>query len=306
VYVFPGFKDDLFSEWKGALTKIARKHKDIVISEGDWGIFKVIKGILNPLSTMTTELSKSDMPVSSLKLWMRVLGPLVQRVASLSVEEETPDVQLLKSIGTEMLDKYNKYSEVYSSFEVFACVVLDPRLKLATARTLFTPEELEKYMEVLKDTIAGIITVSAPADQPQVQSDNYYSIIQSFVPEEPQFVTELEQYLGLPKIPLIQSPREWWKSNETLFPALARLARRYLTIQATSVESERLFSIAGHVVSRRRTRLSMQTVRQLICLRSWTKMTEYNGARVKDDAEIESAESDYDAWVYDTDGELSE
>jgi len=43
-----------------------------------------------------------------------------------------------------------------------------------------------------------------------------------------------------------ESPLVWWKNNITRYPIL-RLAKKYLAIPATSVPSERAFSIAGHI-----------------------------------------------------------
>jgi hypothetical protein len=48
----------------------------------------------------------------------------------------------------------------------------------------------------------------------------------------------------------------WWKDNETKFPILAKLARMYLAIQATSAPpSERIFSVATRIIKYDRARL---------------------------------------------------
>ena len=50
-------------------------------------------------------------------------------------------------------------------------------------------------------------------------------------------------------------PLQWWKQNQGLFPILARLAKVYLAVQATSAPSEWVFSIASRLIAGRRTRL---------------------------------------------------
>src|SRR6266513_1782414 len=64
-------------------------------------------------------------------------------------------------------------------------------------------------------------------------------------------------------------PLEWWKTHSSEYPNLAKLARDYLSIQASSVPCEQLFSIAGQVLCKSRNRLTGELVRACICLRSW-------------------------------------
>ena len=58
----------------------------------------------------------------------------------------------------------------------------------------------------------------------------------------------------------------WWKKHAVRFPYLSRLARRYLAMPATSASVERLFSVAGQVVSAKRARLDPSTVTLLVFL----------------------------------------
>ena len=64
-------------------------------------------------------------------------------------------------------------------------------------------------------------------------------------------------------------PLEWWKTHCTEYPNLSNLALDYLCIQASSIPCEQLFSIAGQVLCKSRNRLTGESVRLCICLRSW-------------------------------------
>lgn len=64
---------------------------------------------------------------------------------------------------------------------------------------------------------------------------------------EDQFNLELIRYEG--EQPISSSPIDWWVENQSRYPLLSQLARRYLSIPATSVPCERVFSTAGYVVS---------------------------------------------------------
>lgn len=62
-------------------------------------------------------------------------------------------------------------------------------------------------------------------------------------------------------------PRCWWQTVGSFrCPSLAKLCLKYLAIPATSVPSERAFSVAGEVVSAKRERLLPDHMEQLVFL----------------------------------------
>ena len=63
-----------------------------------------------------------------------------------------------------------------------------------------------------------------------------------------------------------KSPFDWWKRNCRLYPNVSKLAQTYLSIPATSVPSERLFSKAGLVITNRRSCLEPNFAEQLVFL----------------------------------------
>ena len=62
------------------------------------------------------------------------------------------------------------------------------------------------------------------------------------------------------------SPLSWWKERQNSYPILAQLARKYLAIPASSVPSERIFSLAGNLVTKKRVQLSPENINLLIFL----------------------------------------
>lgn len=73
-------------------------------------------------------------------------------------------------------------------------------------------------------------------------------------------------YFGEKSIAKEETPLLWWKANNERYPMLARLAKSYLCIPATSTPSERLFSAAGNIASKKRASLSQEHVDMLTFL----------------------------------------
>lgn len=71
---------------------------------------------------------------------------------------------------------------------------------------------------------------------------------------------ELLQYLADKPPSRDNQPLLWWKTNEHRFSRLTKVARSWLCIPATSTPSERLFSKAGSVVSKKRNSLKPKNV----------------------------------------------
>jgi len=67
---------------------------------------------------------------------------------------------------------------------------------------------------------------------------------------------------------VFSDPLPWWKLHARNFPLLARVARRVLAIPASSAQSERLFSVAGQTVTKKRNSLASDNVELLVFLRT--------------------------------------
>ena len=82
----------------------------------------------------------------------------------------------------------------------------------------------------------------------------------------PQDKDEYEQFKQEPSISFEDDPLKWWAVKQSRYPTIAKLATRYLMIPATSVPCESLFSYAGHLVNKKRTSLTSDSVRDIMFL----------------------------------------
>ena len=82
--------------------------------------------------------------------------------------------------------------------------------------------------------------------------------------------TELLAYHSQPPLHLVSADGNsttdiliWWKNEQSKYPRLSKLARRFLSAMSTSVPCERAFSTSGWIVNKRRTSLTGSHVSDL-------------------------------------------
>lgn len=61
---------------------------------------------------------------------------------------------------------------------------------------------------------------------------------------------------------------DWWKMNEKCYPRLSKVALQLLSIPASSAAAERVFSLAGNVITEKRNKLGPKSVDSLLFLHS--------------------------------------
>lgn len=77
---------------------------------------------------------------------------------------------------------------------------------------------------------------------------------------------EVARYLTSARTDTHLTLLQWWKNNGHFYPRLSLLARKYLSVPASSVPCERVFSLAGHLVNKKRARLSKDNIDLIIFL----------------------------------------
>lgn len=166
-------------------------------------------------------------------------------------------------------------------------VYLDPRFK--TFCFVADPRERQNTLDRAAARVSALVDrrpqAAVPSNAPPPTDSPYLRDMQDIFGAEvilplrngrPE--DELERYRREPcasmwlvsedtdRAPRLLDPLAWWRDHESAFPRLAALARRYLSVTATSVASERAFSKSGWIVNKRRCSLSDQSVSLLLFL----------------------------------------
>jgi len=76
---------------------------------------------------------------------------------------------------------------------------------------------------------------------------------------------EIQKYICIDANPT-ENPIKWWKTYCAQLPLLSSMAQKYLCIPATSMPSERAFSVAGNIVTSKRSCLLPENTEMLTFL----------------------------------------
>lgn len=177
-----------------------------------------------------------------------------------------------EAASSKMLKYYNRTSNTYS-----IATVLDPRFNIAYYKATANNDNCEdprKIEELVVDKIKSnynqFITEHHPGSSLGSKNDfisSIFSASSAFAEESPEW----KRYCSLQSESKNVDPLAWWKVHQDKYPALAKMAKDYLAIPATSVNSERAFSSSGQTVTCNRYSLSNPVIRALQCLKSWNR-----------------------------------
>nr|XP_015922601.2 E3 SUMO-protein ligase ZBED1-like [Parasteatoda tepidariorum] len=193
--------------------------------------------------------------------------PLLRKVNK-SLRELPSDNSMQKQIKSELLSSLIRYEKPELMSLLRLSSFCDPRFRLN-----FIDEPEQTKMIVLEKMIALYEIEDAQSvatvENPKVLEDTKKGLEKLLESDEdddtlnvniltPSCKAEREfnNFISMPKVGLNDDPLKWWKMNEHNFPTLKLLARKYLTVQGSSVPSERVFSTGGNVVRKNRASLS--------------------------------------------------
>ncbi|XP_056094536.1 E3 SUMO-protein ligase ZBED1-like [Rhinichthys klamathensis goyatoka] len=265
-----------FLEQEKAITRVLgadKKTRHLVPTWQDLEVLEATNKAVKPLQDFTDALSgESYVSVSCIKPVLHLF-----KTSLLLPDEE--DLELTKTIKANIM-RYleSKYSDLEKEELLDMATLLDPRFRTTyidasklevvkkravseiSALCSSTTEEAgpsavqENTPPKKKMTLGAFFKNSAPSTTPHPQS------------EKTKIETELATYFLIPDIEPDTDPLEWWKLHQPNFPRLSLLAKKYLSIPATSAPSERVFSVGGGIVTCNRACLKPEVVDRLIFL----------------------------------------
>ncbi|WBR14527.1 hAT family C-terminal dimerization region domain-containing protein [Pandoravirus kuranda] len=264
-----------------------RKPVPADLTSAQWSLVEQLATVLEPLNDSTEILSYQRLP--TLGAGMPIVSRAIHHHLK-AVDEDDPVVATFKKdISFDLTLRWN-ILDGQASETLLLAVYLDPRFKTfyfiqdRRARDDRVNEAAEKIAALVQSNANRAVRArsgAAGAYANKIERALGPDAIGALPPaadETDDQAAELEAYRRKPVVPsfLPQTdpntppkmfdPLLWWKQRETKYLSLAPLARRYLSITATSVPSERVFSKSGWIVNKRRCTLSDEHVSLLVFL----------------------------------------
>ncbi|KAL0217255.1 hypothetical protein RCL1_007738 [Eukaryota sp. TZLM3-RCL] len=191
----------------------------------------------------------------------------------------------LKLIASKICTVFGKYKQHIESTGSYISAVLHPRCKnqmipeimatesnfeqLKSIWKLYCQEESDRQRKTveLNSTVVGSLQKTVVASR---KSRLLCTIEAKRRALDDSDITELDSYLVERLKPVDMDPLLYWKLYNQEHPdsGLAMMARSFLSIQATSVAVEQLFSSAGRTVNEKRESMNDETVTSLVFLKS--------------------------------------
>jgi hypothetical protein len=150
--------------------------------------------------------------------------------------------------------------------------ILDPRVK-SMGNKVKEEELLHKYYEeyqvdYLPTPVESRTASPTPSEASTILNPIYKpKLFSIFEQNQPKASDEVEEYIKEDKIPFEQCPFNWWLNKKNKYPVLAKMARIFLAIPATSTSSERLFSDAGNLLTSKRSRMDSELFKRMMFLK---------------------------------------
>lgn len=253
-----------------------------VLSSTDWDLLDRLKEVLSIFVVATTHISATQYPTRQFQLPYYTI--LLRDLYIFKDEEKEYGILALAKACEDsynLLNRYWKKNDEHSS-QVIA-MILDPRIKLATFTHIGWEDEwVQKAQRKLEridlchyaPTTPTCTTVSTdfgtklgPFNEITFGGPPHSDSTTPTTPSHHKSQTEnyFEESVAERTVTAI----EWWKLNAYWFPDLARMARNYMSVPASSVPSEQLFSRAGDIITKKRNLLLDSSSSALLLVKSW-------------------------------------
>ncbi|XP_025420192.1 uncharacterized protein LOC112690393 [Sipha flava] len=222
-----------------------------MLSATDIDIAREINLVLKPFEVATRELCGENYITGSTVI--PLIHCLIKKCEQINVIN--PIALQLKSALLDNLNRWFGRMEEIQNLTI--ATILDPRFKTLHSNN---PLASSKAIRTIRLKLADLKTNSSrsnkeSSDDDTETADSLWSFHNELVSKKAsensednneRMPTDLKHFLNQPTIPIHENIIKFWDVHKMMYPNIAKIAQPYLSLFATSVPSERLFSKAGN------------------------------------------------------------
>lgn len=267
------------------------------MTDGEWEMLEEFEKILDPIRLATVLLQHQQTP--TVGIVSPILVNLVSFHLDTTLEAELRNAQLLEHGLTVLpatpLERFKieagdyisrKLKELTGGWhsELVISTMLDPRVKDFSFVMNVTQRQqlLERAKVLISEELKSLSTIAPPsismeddcfrpidASHSELFDDNIAELYGMFgarsVSPQNDGEKEMQMYLRDECMPILKdnrltNPLKWWLVNQGRYPLLSKLAKKYLVMITNNAGVERMFSLAGWIVDKRRCNLTDDSV----------------------------------------------
>jgi hypothetical protein len=259
--------------------------REIMLTQGDWLILHKLHEFFMIFVHPTKKLQASRYPTLNYAIPQYI--KMIKRVS-----EKQREWGMGSPLGLACQKAFDKLNEYYNGVQAHAhssiATICDPqfnfnvfnilmpnstdnakraKIKSGFKTAFFQYQDREagiKAARILKEKEDALETQLDDDDDDRELSD---AELYRSGPLELDTETELTRYLKLPLMPRETNIYSFWKAKQFEFPIISKIAGDFLAIPVTSAPSECVFSVGSDIVTKKRNRLTGDSVRMIMCLK---------------------------------------
>lgn len=240
-------------------------------------LLRDVINLLDPFEKATRQLSKDKEPtICFVYPWYQKLKNHLNSF-NCETDENTQVIDECIELLINGMDQKYQIKDIHKTATIF-----DPRLK--SLKNLFNEEERKRlYNMAIRDVEITLGTdvkkltdleIDVEEPLPKKQKTNELEEFFDCTPTTSKGRTqinmpikdEFNSYINSTSVNADTEPLSFWKIHQKIYPNLSKYAKYILCIPATSTSSERIFSITGKTLDKRRSTLSPSKVDKLLFL----------------------------------------
>lgn len=241
---------------------------DCILDEVEWRRLNTLKELLERFDTLTTKVCASK-TYATITMTIVVYNNLMEVIENFMKDnkDRLPEICRGAKAAYDKLGYYYAATDNSPIYSVATAIHPAMRFQYWTDQRWGSKYEKSAKKAVRDAWREYAASTSEDLTQPSLDASNDDIELALLGMIKKPKADELEEFVSSPKV--METPLVFWRKNCGSYPQVARMARDFFAIPATSAPSERCFSKARPLLPYTRNRLGPNKIQEQMLLDSW-------------------------------------